>query len=98
MLITISLLALPAGVVLFMKTRRFGKAASGTRLERIKQSPNYAGNQFVNQSPTPNFAEGVTLPMVLKSFFFENSPDGKPKQALASYKSDLTTISDESFV
>ncbi|MBP7167505.1 MAG: MBL fold metallo-hydrolase [Bacteroidia bacterium] len=98
MLIAFSLLALPAGIYLFMKTSRFGKPASGTRLERIKKSPNYTGNQFVNQSQTPNFAEGVTMPMVLKSFFFENSPNGKPKQPLPSHKTDLTKISDDSFV
>lgn len=98
MLLAFSLLALPAGVFLFMKTRRFGKSASGARLQRIKQSPNYVGNQFVNQSHTPNFAEGVTMPMVLKSFFFENSPNGKPKQPLPSHKTDLTKISDDTFV
>jgi L-ascorbate metabolism protein UlaG (beta-lactamase superfamily) len=98
MLLAFSLLALPAGIYLFMKTSRFGKPASGTRLERIKKSPNYTGNQFVNQNHTPNFAEGVTMPMVLKSFFFENSPNGKPKQPLPSHKTDLTKISDDSFV
>jgi hypothetical protein len=61
-------------------TLSLGKPASGQRLERIKQSPNYVVNQFVNLSRTPNFASDVNMPMVLKAFFFEGSPNGKPKQ------------------
>ena len=40
-------------VFLFMQQAKFGKNPSGTRLERIKQSPNFKNGKFQNKAILP---------------------------------------------
>ncbi|WP_373548416.1 MBL fold metallo-hydrolase [Haliscomenobacter sp.] len=84
------LLALFIGfVLLFLQLPQFGKAPSGARLQRIKQSPHYQDGAFVNKEPTPNLSEGHSFGSVLYSFFFAKKPDLKPKEPIPSTFTDL---------
>lgn len=77
------------GIFIFMQTPPFGRKPSGDRLKRVELSPNYKEGQFQNLSFTPDLAEGVGMPKVLKEFFFNKSKRDKPKEPLPSQKTDL---------
>ncbi len=51
-----------------------GKRPGGERLARIQQSPQYAGNKFVNPLPPKN----PEFFRVLRRWFFEETPDKEP--------------------
>ena len=67
---TILIAAIAIGAYLFMQGKQFGKTPSGKRLERILKSPHYKDGKFQNLNPTPQLAEGTSLPQVLFNFFF----------------------------
>jgi L-ascorbate metabolism protein UlaG (beta-lactamase superfamily) len=79
-------------VYLFMRHPKFGKAPSGARLERIKNSPNYKDGQFDNLSFTPTLKEGVTYYTVMKEFFFDKSKRSKPSSVIPSVKTNLHNL------
>lgn len=85
--------ALVLVVYLFMQQAKFGKRPSGTRLEKITQSPNYRNGSFQNQSHTPALAEGASFTSVLTEFLFKKHPNKKPSQLLPSSKTDLFSLS-----
>lgn len=89
MVTSIILAVLVGAVVLFLMQPKFGKMPSGARLEKIEESPNYKDGQFINQSITPDLAEGVSYYTVMKDFFFNKSKRNKPAQPLPSQKVDL---------
>ncbi len=64
------LLTLVALIYLFLQEPQFGKAATGQRLERINNSPNYKNGQFQNLSDTPQLTEGATYTGVMREFLF----------------------------
>jgi len=79
------------GVLLFMKTPRFGKNPSGKRLLRIKKSSHYKNGEFKNLSPTPMLAEGINYGNLLFDFLFSARPK-EPKNILPSKKTDLKKL------
>ena len=87
-----------AGVMLFMKTERFGKVASGVLLERIKKSPNYRDGKFQNIHFTPQLQEGVSYFTIMRKFFFGKSKRSQPSVALPSVVTNLHTLADNSLV
>ena len=90
MLIFLFILALFIGLVLlFLQLPQFGKAPSGDRLQKIKQSPHYKDAAFVNEEATGTFSEGHSFGGVLYSFLFGKRPDLKPKESIASAFTDL---------
>ncbi|WP_298153722.1 MBL fold metallo-hydrolase [Flavobacterium sp.] len=90
MLVTgIVLLVLITAVYLFLQHPKFGKLPSGTRLEKIRKSPNYRDGKFQNLSFTPDLAEGETFFKVLKKVLFEKDKRNKPKQTMPSQKTNL---------
>jgi L-ascorbate metabolism protein UlaG (beta-lactamase superfamily) len=76
-------------VFLFMQQASFGKAPSGSRLERIKKSPQYKGGTFQNQSATPTFTGGGTFFTVMTDFLFGKHERKRPDYVLPSVKRDL---------
>jgi len=76
-------------VCFYMQQPQFGKAPSGDRLEKIKQSPNYKNGQFQNLTYTPALTEGASYTGVMKTFFFGKSKRNKPNHRLPSKKIDL---------
>jgi len=86
------LLAFFIAVRLFIRQPRFGRAPSGDRLERIRQSPNYKNGQFQNLSHTPALAEDTNFFRVLKEFFFNKSKRTRPAGPIPSQKTDLLNL------
>ena len=99
MAIIISVLILLALVVsLFMQQAIFGKTASGERLRRIQQSPNFRDGQFQNLNFTPVFAEDVNKLEMIRDGIFKISKRKKPSSSLPSKKTNLLTLDPEADV
>ncbi len=92
-----SLLLLCIILFFYLQHPKFGKLASGERLEKIKKSPNYKNNQFQNIHFTPNLTEGVGNWEVLQEFLFAKKIRQKPLGTIPSEKTDLSSLApDES--
>lgn len=89
-LITLAILA--AGILLFLQHPKFGKAPSGKRLERIKNSPHYNKNKFDNLTFTPELADDTTMPEVMFRFLFGSRKNAVPKQKFNFTKTDLKNL------
>jgi len=86
------LIAIAAATVLVLNQKKFGKAPSGLRLERIKKSPNYSNSTFQNQSVTPVMTEGVGFVALSKEFFFAKKQRVTPEDSIPSKKADLKNL------
>src|SRR5690554_4046105 len=78
--------------LLYMRQDKFGKAPSGARLERIKQSPNFKNGKFQNLSPTPTLAEGYNYFKVMYENFLKNKPRHHSTDTIPSVKTDLLNL------
>lgn len=68
----LSILVLITGTTLtILNQARFGKAATGERLSRIQNSPNFRDGQFQNLSFTPTFAEDVSKWEMIRDGIFK---------------------------
>lgn len=76
-----------------MQQSKFGKAPSGARLERIKQSANFKNGKFQNQRHTPALTEGYGYAGVMYEFFFKKRPGRIPANLIPSTKTDLLHLS-----
>ncbi len=93
MIVIISLaLILTVVVFFYMRQDKFGKAPSGARLERIKQSPNYKDGAFQNRTYTPTLTKGYTMAGLLYNQLFKSYPRRRPVDSLPSIKTDLLTF------
>ncbi len=94
--ISLSILALLAiATYLFMQQASFGKNPSGTRLERIKKSPNYRDGSFQNIHHTPNFGEGYNFWKILSMYFKKGTTE--PTKILPSKKLNFTENNSDDF-
>ena len=78
--------------LLYMKQDKFGKNPSGTRLERIKHSPNFKNGQLQNLSKTPTLTEGHNYFEVIYDAYFKNKPRHYPADSIPSVKIDLFNL------
>lgn len=81
-------------IIIAMQYSSFGKLPSGTRLERIKKSPNYKDGSFQNLTPTAMLAAGASYPKMLVNFFSKGI-GREPVDTLPSVKTDLNTLPDD---
>lgn len=86
------IVVLVAAAYLFMQQPKFGKAPSGKRLERIKNSPNYREGSFKNINLTPQLAEDTSMPEVMFRFIFGKKENVTPKQKFNFTKTDLKNL------
>lgn len=93
-MITIISLAiiLTLATIIYLRQPQFGRAASGERLERIKQSKNYRDGAFVNKSYTPPLTEGYSMLGVMWDFFFKSNPRKSPATAIPSMRTNLKNL------
>jgi L-ascorbate metabolism protein UlaG (beta-lactamase superfamily) len=99
MLVTIILIgALIAVTLLYMRQDKFGNNPSGTRFDKIKQSPNYKNGKFQNLSKTPTLAEGHNYFEVIYKNYIKKIPRHHPVDRIPSVKSDLLNLPIESDV
>jgi len=76
-----------------MQPAVFGKTPSGSRLERVRQSPHYKDGQFHNLSYTPTLAEGYHMAGVLYTQLFKKAKHKIPSGIIPSVKTDLHKLS-----
>ena len=89
------ILVIALTTVIILNQASFGKPATGARLSRIKNSPNYRDEQFQNQSFTPTFAEDVSKYEMIRDGIFKISERKAPKSSLPSVKTDLKSLDPE---
>ena len=78
--------------LLYIRQDKFGKGPSGTRLKRIKGSPNFQNGKFQNLSKTPTLTEGHNYFEVLYKAYFKNKPRHYPADIIPSVKTDLLNL------
>ena len=78
--------------VLFLSQASFGRIPQGKRLERIKQSPNYDGKQFVNEVETVTMTGDRSVFAVWKDFLFGDKSQTVPDTAMNVVKTDLKSL------
>ncbi len=93
----ILIILIVAGIVaiatfLVLNQKKFGKAPSGERLERIQKSPHYKNGRFDNLNPTPQLAEDTSMPEVMFRFLFGKTENKTPDQAFHFEKTDLKKL------
>lgn len=98
MVFLVLIVVLVSVVLIYMQQPQFGKAPSGERLERIKQSPNYKNGKFQNLVPTPIIPEGFTMAGEIWRTFFRKNPRKHPTDLIPSVKTNLLTLSPDSNV
>ena len=86
------ILAFVLAVSLFMQHPKFGKTATGERLKRIHQSPNFRDGQFQNLNFTPVFAEDASKLDMIRDGIFKISKRKKAVGSLPSKKTNLLTL------
>ncbi|SHG25820.1 L-ascorbate metabolism protein UlaG, beta-lactamase superfamily [Salegentibacter echinorum] len=78
---------------LYMQQDMFGKKPTGSRLEKIKRSPNYRNGKFQNLNYTPVLAKGYNYYEVMYDNLIKNKPNHYPKDKIPSIKTDLLNLS-----
>ncbi len=84
---------LALGVGMFLAQPEFGKAATGERLERIRKSPNFHDERFVNEVETKLMTDGSPIGNLME-FIFKKSPDSlRAKEGdIPVVRSDLKSL------
>ena len=80
------------GAFIYMQQPKFGKAATGERLERMKNSPNYKDGKFQNQHHTPAITEGYSYVTIITEFLFKKIDGRIPAVTIPSMKTDLLNL------
>lgn len=82
--------------VLFLSQKCFGRLPQGERLARIKQSPNYNGDEFVNLDSTVTMVYKKSKLQVWKEFLFDNSGvQLAPEDSMTVIRTDLKALPDD---
>src|SRR5690606_1576858 len=79
------------GLLAFIVLRQpqFGKAPSGERLERIKQSTNYKDEKCEKLSYTPNVTEGHSIASEVYQTIFKKQPHKFPTDNIPTKKTNF---------
>jgi L-ascorbate metabolism protein UlaG (beta-lactamase superfamily) len=93
LLIVVALIG-TAAIVLRVGSGDVGALPDGTLLDRIKQSPEYNGDEFVNTEKTHELREGSTWDVVREYLF--GSEQRRPSQPLPSVSADLSAFQSDS--
>ncbi|MCU0419369.1 MAG: MBL fold metallo-hydrolase [Cyclobacteriaceae bacterium] len=80
------------GVYVFVQSPVFGANPSGSRLERIQQSPRYREGSFQNAEPTEVMLPEASYAKMMRDFFFNKPNDVEPPAPLPSVKTDLRSL------
>ena len=90
--IIIILVVFIAGTFIYLQHPRFGKAATGKRLERMQGSKNFKDGVFHNLENTPSFAEGYGITKTMYMFFFQKSKYLRPSKPIPSVQTNLRAL------
>jgi L-ascorbate metabolism protein UlaG (beta-lactamase superfamily) len=93
MLITLLIIAaLSITTFFYLKHPKFGKVPDGDRLERLRKSPNFKDDKFVNFTPTTQFTEGVSFTGAMYEYFFKNDKRKRPLDFIPAIKTNLKNL------
>lgn len=94
MIVTVLVVATLIGLIyLLLQQNTFGRDPAGTRLERIKRSPNYRDESFQNLTPTAVTRENASYVAMMNDYI--NKPkDNIPATPLPSVRTDLRALPD----
>jgi L-ascorbate metabolism protein UlaG (beta-lactamase superfamily) len=84
---------LGGGLFAFLKEAKFGGTPAGSRLDRIRRSPNFRDGSFQNQLLTPVMTPQPGSRNVMLEFMFNRSKRLRPKGPVPSVRRDLRQIS-----
>jgi L-ascorbate metabolism protein UlaG (beta-lactamase superfamily) len=90
--IVITLAALGGGAAIFMNQKNFGRLPKGERLERIKRSPHYNGDRFVNEVATQQMTGDQSFFSSVWDWLFSKHPRVRPEEPVESIKTDLHSL------
>jgi hypothetical protein len=79
-------------ILLYTRQEKFGRKASGDRLQAIQRSPNFKNGKFQNIHDTPSLTEGYTIPGVMFEFLFKRNANRNPPGSIPSVKTNLLNI------
>jgi len=89
-LIFVIIVAVPLlATILFMRQPAFGSRPRGSRLERIRHSPQYRNGSFQNQSHTPSLTGGAGVYTVMRDFFFGKHERKRPDRPVPVVRGDM---------
>lgn len=91
-ILIIILILLGGGVFMYLQQPQFGQVATGDRLMRMQQSPNYKDGKFVNRFPTRMLPEGYSMAGEIYRTFIKHTPRKFPTDSIPSVKTDLKSI------
>ncbi|RYE22365.1 MAG: MBL fold metallo-hydrolase [Sphingobacteriales bacterium] len=86
------IVALVAATYIYLRQPVFGKPATAHRLTQMQASAHYKNGQFLNQSYTPQLAEGVSMPKIMRDFIFNKNERSKPAGIMPSVQTNLKQI------
>lgn len=86
------LISMVLGAGIYTQKPAFGSSPSGTRLQKIENSPNYANGEFQNLIPTPKFSEGSTSLSALWEYQAKGKKRLQPQSPLPAKKIDLKQL------
>ncbi|MGE8379707.1 MAG: MBL fold metallo-hydrolase [Sphingobacterium sp.] len=86
------LIVLVSGLLYYFVHPMFGGNFKGTRLERMKQSPNFRNGVFHNLEVTPSLKSDVNVVSLMWDFLFNKKPGLKPLDVLPALKCDLKNL------
>lgn len=86
------ILILVVATYIYLRQPVFGRPASAERLTQIQASTHYNNKQFSNLSYTPQLAEGVSMPKIMRDFIFNKDKRSKPAGIMPSVQTNLKQI------
>lgn len=93
MIILLSIIAILVLVTyVYTNLPQFGALPKGTRIERIKKSPQYRDGKFRNKIEKPIMTEGHNTLGELYKLLFKKYPNKGPLENLPSIKTDLKSL------
>lgn len=95
----IGMMALPALLSLaacaYLQQSKFGAVPAGERLERLRDSPNYADGEFRNRIETPTLQEGNSTFSIVAGDLLRPADKLRPARPLPTVKTDLKALAVE---
>lgn len=89
---TASAAALLLAGLLFVRRPEFGRLPQGTRLERVRRSPNYRDGAFRNRHATPQLTSGKGRLRTMLGFLFRDRSRLRPEGPLPAVRTDLGAL------
>ncbi len=92
LLIVILISVLTVVVIVYIQQSKFGKVASGDRLDLINGSDNFKDGKFQNVNFTPGISDGYSILGVMYNQIFKKAPRRTPEDKIPSIRTNLLDL------